>query len=509
MQELLDGVEAIWQVCRGLADGRFCKVSEVLASDSRLLRPVRSRLSDYRERESAQSFRVATCSLLLDCISVGLLQRLDDQDVDAIMAAGFSIEMLLNALADRANTMMTSGFNSVLNRAKVAADQSLDSRESRAEMYLQMAAVSRQSGDDALAEDMTGNVGRTLMSLAWHKDMFLDTTIDVLRQIGKHEQALALESLLTLAAPIAHVREFTDGDHTRYFPAALGEALLELDESIFRRYYDWLATTEDLFTMSRLRRSILERSPDDSQTEALLRTIRDPETIEVAASRLPLDGVARLAQQMLHAPDSTEEETKNGYLDSQSPIDAESTPNSRLQRPVESISPQDLRAFPREDVLNVDLVTWARHWLAGSSREQAFGALREIIRRFGITRDDQTLYEVVFETCGPRDAYEILISTSGWTGWTYFDSERRARLEELVAKNHADRERFVVFDAFLAAYEQRDRRPYPSAIGSALVDHLLKTERTAQAREVANEIVSLAQSLTGSWRFQIPGWAET
>ena len=70
----------------------------------------------------------------------------------------------------------------------------------------------------------------------YHKDMYLDEVLDTIRVCYTVNPKVAMECLREVIPLIEHVGEYTDGDHTRYFPGYLADLLGIVDKRHFQLF---------------------------------------------------------------------------------------------------------------------------------------------------------------------------------------------------------------------------------------------------------------------------------
>jgi archaellum biogenesis ATPase FlaH len=502
MRHVTEHLTTALAIFRMLPAGRIT-MTDALQSSPDLLRNRSRTNSNFNETQSAWAFHAALCDVLLDCAAAHAIERLTTGDIESLLVAGTTLTGLADSLEGRPLAATLAALDVVIERVVADADGSLAGRSERASMYRVAVGLSRSLGRHKIARTAASKTGHALMSLGWHKDMFLSSVLQAIEAIGEHDGALARSLLEPIAAPIAHVHDFTDSDHTRYFPEELGEALMSLDPQSFIRYFSWLVASEDLFTVLKLRRDYLLRAGANTDSAlGLLRTIRDEDTL-----RSLLDGAAEpevktLAGQLLHKSDDADEE--HSY-EPRYESNSERSETSRI--PVEDIPPERLLRLDAQEWFRVDFLAWANYWLRSVSSDEAWASLRKVLRGEHYAVPKEQLYRVVLELRGAADAYFVLAASLSWTAWSDFGAEESERATDLVRLNHPERLSSFIFDALLIEYERsRQFRPHTSGMVATIVRHLIATERVPEATLVTRKLVDVAKHLTSSWRFERPEW---
>src|SRR6185437_11334320 len=133
-----------------------------------------------------------------------------------------------------------------------------------------------------------------LLSYGFHKDMLFDQCLEAIRHLiavrVKFEAAILLRHL---APAIATIGEYTDGHHTRHFPAELGEILVSLDIAAFAKYYDWLNRRDDYWEADTILNSLLKTIDlSNPAARAVAETAIGPACIATLAARAKQDSKA-------------------------------------------------------------------------------------------------------------------------------------------------------------------------------------------------------------------------
>jgi archaellum biogenesis ATPase FlaH len=504
MAKVAERLEDVERVFVRIASGTT-SIGTLLQEHPYLFRAANSPSASIKEQYSTRGFSAALCDVILDCAALRITEQLREGDVAQLLSSGISITQLAESLVARPRAAKAGGIERVLALLLTEADESLEGRSTRAEMYRNVLVLAQAFGRTAEASKAASRAGMALMSLGWHKDMFLSLTMDALKNIAKHDPSLVCAPLMALAAPVAHVHDFTDGDHTRYFPEQLGELLMEFFPDCFLRYYAWMLEREDLFTLTNLRRDYLLGAEASDMNVMLARTVRDAGTLKSLASGASAEQLRAIAKLSLGDIANTYKDVDADTQDSnQTWADTRPEP---LPLSIDEVAPNRFIQLDRDEWFRLDHVAWARLWLQSSHASEAWNALREVMNNEHYALDSFGLYDVILDLRGPADAYWILVAASSWTDWSDVGSDKGQRAIQLVRENHPDHLRSFLFDSLSIQYERMDRfRPYPSIIGATLVEHMLNTDREDEAKALASLMVDLSKALTRSWRFPEPPW---
>jgi hypothetical protein len=184
--------------------------------------------------------------------------------------------------------------------------------------------------------------------------------------------------------------------------------------------------------------------------------------------------------------------------------------DQQTQLPATEVDPETYASLGRDDWFRLNHLDWAKYWLAGDSADEAWSALRRILRRERYSLPSDAIYEVILELRGPADAYEALVASTFWADWTEYSGDRREATVEIVKSNHPGKINDFIFDVMLTQVESAGQfRPHPSLMGGTVVRHLLATAREPEAESSATGMVEILKELTSAWQFPMPEWIKT
>ncbi|MFY9201457.1 MAG: NACHT domain-containing protein [Methanosarcina flavescens] len=138
----------------------------------------------------------------------------------------------------------------------------------RADHYSDLAKLAGIHKDKENQDYFLKSAAINLLGYHYHKDMYLDRVLDSIKLCQK-AGSLSIENWIQRISPaIEHINEYTDQDHTRYFPIDYAEILWEHDPRLLYKYYFCIVEKENWFLASYLFRYIL-RSLNFDQDEDL------------------------------------------------------------------------------------------------------------------------------------------------------------------------------------------------------------------------------------------------
>jgi hypothetical protein len=109
-----------------------------------------------------------------------------------------------------------------------------------------------------------------LLGYHYHRDMYLDRVLDSIKLCQK-AGSLNIENWIQRISPaIEYINEYTDKDHTRYFPIDYAEILQAHDPKLLYKYYSCVVEKENWFLASYLFRYILRSLNFDQDEDFVL-----------------------------------------------------------------------------------------------------------------------------------------------------------------------------------------------------------------------------------------------
>ena len=107
----------------------------------------------------------------------------------------------------------------------------------RAKEYALLSKLSTIHSDREHSGYFLRQAALNFVGYGYHKDMYLDEVLDTIKVCYTVNPKVAMECLREVIPLIEHVGEYTDGDHTRYFPGYLADLLGIVDKQTLFNYY--------------------------------------------------------------------------------------------------------------------------------------------------------------------------------------------------------------------------------------------------------------------------------
>ncbi len=350
---------------------------------------------------------------------------LDAADVVSIRSSTFfSLEPWLDSVVPLRRRWFTKeGLDVALELVRVNLDSTIDTFDARAEVCLHAAELAASNGASDLTAHWVRQCWDNLLSYGYHKDMLFDQCLGAIRHLIAVDVKSESASLLRRLAPaIATVGEYTDGDHTRHFPAELGEILVSLDIAIFAKYYDWLGRRDDYWESDTILTFLLKTVDlSNPAARAVAETAIEPACIATLADRAKEDSNALecLTALLPFNPPAERAPSESGASSSGSLHDTGS-----LQSP-EAFPPERfvdfLEAVKQSKTYRVDesVEEWARVWAEKGFKKEVLQILETYDENgMGLFRNNRLRFDLALAVYGKERAFRWLIagqrSSYGW-----------------------------------------------------------------------------------------------
>ena len=113
----------------------------------------------------------------------------------------------------------------------------VDPFHERAKEYALLSKLSTIHSDREHSGYFLRQAAWNFVGYGYHKDMYLNEVLDTIKVCYTVNPKVAMECLREVIPLVEHVGEYTDGDHTRYFPGHLADFLGIMDKQTLFNYY--------------------------------------------------------------------------------------------------------------------------------------------------------------------------------------------------------------------------------------------------------------------------------
>ena len=256
----------------------------------------------------------------------------------------------------------------------------------RAAALAMLSTICARHQQPARAHDYLYQASENLVAYGYHKDILLDTVLNVMEVVGGHLDS-RLRVWARLAPAIGAVRQFTDGDETNHLISKLGRLLLELDPDLAVAYLTFLMDNEQYSDVQQVLQELVSTGDlNDPNIRALVNTCIDPDSIELLERRAgqSYEPAAEVVALMPRYSSNLSQGTVERSMRDPS---EEDTPS---WTPRDGISPEECLKFPPEDLgefiiqegsdgpywLSESLCTWLCRWSETDRARDAVEAVR-------------------------------------------------------------------------------------------------------------------------------------
>ena len=156
----------------------------------------------------------------------------------------------------------------------------------RALNYSRLAAVFavHQKNDDA--KIFVEKTAENLLAYGYHKDLTFALILDSLKLCYSENIKETREWLLEIVPAVLAIKEYTDGDETKFLPGELGTIICKYEPELLSSYYNSLILQEDYGTTSELIHEFLENSNlNDPINKAIAETAIDNKSLLIIENR--------------------------------------------------------------------------------------------------------------------------------------------------------------------------------------------------------------------------------
>ena len=127
----------------------------------------------------------------------------------------------------------------------------------KSESYSDLAKLAAIHKDEINQDYFMKAAAFNLLGYDYHKDMYLDRVLDSIKLCEKVGSSSIENWIQRISPAIEYINEYTDQDHTRYFPIDYAEILWMHDPKLLYKYYFFIAEKKNWFVASYIFRYIL------------------------------------------------------------------------------------------------------------------------------------------------------------------------------------------------------------------------------------------------------------
>ena len=386
----------------------------------------------------------------------------------------------------------------------------------RATELAMLATICAQHKLPAKAQGYLLQATENLIGYGYHKDILLDTTLNVLDAVDRHLDTT--ETVWAQLAPvIGAVLEFTDGDETKHLASKLGRLLLPLDPNLAAAYMTFLMDNEHYSDIQQVLEELVSFGDlTDPVVRALVSTCIDPDAIESLERRAGQPDEPA-AETLALTPRYSSRLSRRNVERS---IRNSAGEHANNWTPGDGISPEKCLEYPPKDLdefirregsdvpywLSQTLCMWLCCWAETDHAGDAVNAVRPYLLdddRFPISNE---AVRAVRQIVGRTQSYGWLVkanrSNRGWLEHSTDIEEARERWRWLKDDFSDRRHEFLMASI----------RPLPGFSWhfgmtlTRLAEYLGYFDRWEDASAVARQLAETVAGLVSGQALQLPLW---
>lgn len=345
--------------------------------------------------------------------------------------------------------------------------------DEKSECYSDLAKLASIYKDEINQDYFLKAAAVNLLGHYYHKDMYLDGVLDCIKLCEK-AGFLSVENWIQKISPaIEYINEYTDQDHTRYFPIGYAEILWMHDPKLLYKYYFSIAEKKNWFVASYIFKYILRSlnfklDEDISLTLTALDEYSLDELRSMAEENTDVKKVLEIIESSIGKIDYPEKEPTNTYLE----------PQTQDYSLVESDTLFEfLNSFELPWEKDDFLVGCIRFWLDEQKhdRREIYEILIEYVNECGLKNVSYNLLDVLFPLAYEFDnvkAFEyVCLAQAKSFGWSsYFtDKEKVGERCKFIKEYYPERYMEFYSESIKNSFNILDRKgdffvPIPRSI---------------------------------------------
>jgi hypothetical protein len=467
--------------------------------------------------------RAAMVTIALEVWTIG--QKLnaegtDDQLQELVASRWIDPEIFAEIYLRRARRQFSDeSIARLLARQTDSIENSVDVFRTRALRFARWAAVAAMHEQLGTAHVLVRTAASNMVAYGYHKDMLFFAVIEVMRRLHSAGLIDGRDWIVKLAAPIAYVDEYTDGDHTRYLPQELGEAVVEIAPELTPRYYHWLTDQEEYFVAEKVMHAFLTSADlTDYASWAVASTALDGESLRILKDRSDRGDEAALHcleninmeigfTVPLPRPDpyaSPQRSTAGIVAEEKCQPQPADFPPDRLGAWIDA---NDIRFSDFENKIR----EWIKHWEAADMAEDVVKALCQADARGLQLGDYDAVFDLVKSVHGKEAAFRWLVKANrdraGWMSFGYDKKEAQHRWEQIKAHYPNRWHLFLIDSLFRYSGGPEERFVVSPQYVSRIVEYFLFLGKTDAALGAGTALLSISIELVAPLQLDTPVWA--
>ena len=439
------------------------------------------------------------------------------EEAEIIAAHRFSgFRDILQACIEEAYTIPSESILSLCLKIEEELETFVEPFAERAEIFARLAVICGRSNLIDRGRQYLYRAGENLIGYGNHKDISLDTALNVLEVLGEHFNQT--QQLLKLAPAITSLMEFTDGDGTSHLPAEFGAMLIRFEPRLAFNYVRDLMDTEEYSDAESVLQELV-RTGDltDPIVRSLVGTCIDPHSIRILEER---GDIANLATSeilsLVPGFSSKYAENKRASSGENSPFPQRTDP--LIERYGQdwqlNFPPDQLKELVKDEALtwpsnrSEKLASWLFHWSNSDRAAEALDVVEPYFLGDNQLEVTNSTVDIVRRINGRTSCYQWLVqaqqTSHGWRKYWTDSEEVRERWNVVKADFPKMRHHFLV----KSLRPMRGFSPWFGGTIAHIVEYLVYFDQGEDAREMACQMVETVRALVSGQALPTPQWTD-
>ena len=348
-----------------------------------------------------------------------------------------------------------------------------------------------------------------------HKDLYFSGCLEVIENLYRAGVKEIGKWILQLIPPILSIRDYTDGDETRYIPENLADTLYILNKEIFLDYYKWLLYKEEYWYAEYVFHLYLKNvNLSNDIGKAVVKTAIDAESLELLNSKVK-SGNEEAAKISGHL-ERLYGEFKN--IDKKQETSLQQKVSNRKEDIIikyNEFPPEkffDFLESQKKDSyeLKKPLSEWLKYWSSTPNVISAINTIESFIGNNEYEDFDLSfrMFELIKKYKGKYEAYPWLISSiiNNYSWQRYFSNRDEIRnIFSIIKKDYPEKWEQFICDSMINKYSKK------IDIGASfkyhhLIEFLVEMDQIELAKKIALVVINFGLELVSPLKFDKPNW---
>jgi hypothetical protein len=384
----------------------------------------------------------------------------------------------------------------------------------RALNYSKLAAVFALHQKKETANSFIEKTAENLLAYGYHKDLTFALILDSLKICYRENVIETKDWLLDVVPAILAIKEFTDGDETKFLPEELGGIICKYEPTLVSSYYNSLIMQEDYRASNEVIHEFLANVDlQDPICKAIAETAIDNKSLliiekraqgEESAKNVLKSIISLLGESVLEKvrKKEAEENISSPHSDSMK----KELPNP-AQYPPESFEDYLKNVKSADYFLSEYLEKWVNYWMKTTRSLDAYEAIKIAVAKGVSLPEYDSLFKLALCAVGKGEAYNWLVEAHNEQfSWLIFsDKEQEIKRWAAIKKYYPDKWFQFIVDTLEPTINNRWRY-FSAHIYYRLIEYCFYMQKPELAKAITRQAIVSAQELVSPIILPKPGW---